>query len=281
MELKYNLQKSYNKYKYKPEIIEKAIDEYLVSINLSTYEIAQKYNIHYKTLLHVLRKNNLTLKTKTIMLRKAKNKIKNSDFFDKIDTEEKAYWLGFLLADGNLHKNRRYIRIDLCTSDKEHLKKFANIFNQKVIDRIRTRKNKICYESYVNFSNIYVWESLYNVGLRPNKTLVPNENIFEKIPIYLINHFIRGNFDGDGCAFRNLKSIMFCGDYFYIEKLSNFFHINLNIEKKKIYYRKNYALIIYAIKEAIIIRDYMYHNSSIYLERKKEIIDKIKFKRYF
>ena len=47
------------------------------------------------------------------------------DIFDNIDTEEKAYWLGFLYADGNVANNASRIRLSLAENDLEILEKFS------------------------------------------------------------------------------------------------------------------------------------------------------------
>lgn len=52
-----------------------------------------------------------------------------TDFFKTIDTEEKAYWLGFIAADGNIRKNLLACSIELKLSDKGHLEKFAECFD--------------------------------------------------------------------------------------------------------------------------------------------------------
>ena len=52
----------------------------------------------------------------------------NSNIFNTIDTEEKAYWLGFLYADGNVLDNNT-ISLELSTVDKEHLIKFNSFLN--------------------------------------------------------------------------------------------------------------------------------------------------------
>jgi hypothetical protein len=44
------------------------------------------------------------------------------DFFDVIDTEEKAYWLGFLTCDGSISK-RNQISCSLKAQDRGHLEK--------------------------------------------------------------------------------------------------------------------------------------------------------------
>jgi len=53
----------------------------------------------------------------------------NRHIFDKINTPEKAYWLGFIVADGYLNVERRMLRIKLGNKDKHHLEKFILFLN--------------------------------------------------------------------------------------------------------------------------------------------------------
>ena len=45
--------------------------------------------------------------------------------FETIDTEEKAYWLGFMYADGYIGASRYSVGINLSLKDIDHLKKFC------------------------------------------------------------------------------------------------------------------------------------------------------------
>ena len=128
----------------------------------------------------------------------------NKQAFDTIDTEEKAYWLGFLYADGSLSSSTNTVELQLSNKDKEHLRKFSRFM--KYNGEIKTKANKkdknenIYYESCrVSFSNKHLWDTLNTQGCTPRKSLTlkfPNESIFGDKS--LIRHFIRGYFDGDG-----------------------------------------------------------------------------------
>jgi DNA-binding transcriptional regulator WhiA len=105
----------------------------------------------------------------------------NYSFFDDINTEHKAYWLGFFLADGCIPSDKRSIRIDLKREDKEHLEKFLSSLgsNHKVYD--------------------YRTSSL--VAIKSRKLASALVKNFEDIPVLtdtLYRHFWRGVFDGDG-----------------------------------------------------------------------------------
>ena len=72
----------------------------------------------YSTVHAKLRKLNINLPNNH-------NRLKfDNTVFDKIDTEEKAYWLGFIVADGYLNINKHMLRIKLGNRDRSHLIKF-------------------------------------------------------------------------------------------------------------------------------------------------------------
>ena len=128
--------------------------------------------------------------------------------FDSIDTEEKAYWLGFIFADGYISSSpleeNTYTQYEfecsLQKDDYEHLekmKKFFKLRNNISIDDYRCR---------LQVSSKHLWNVLNNYGCTPRKSLTlkfPDENIFKDTPKYskktLLIHFIRGYWDGDGC----------------------------------------------------------------------------------
>ena len=141
----------------------------------------------------------------------------NYNYFDSIDTEEKAYWLGFIFADGNISKSERIYKgkikkgnyrfeVSLKDTDREHLEKFAKeISFEKEIKISQTNsKAKRCR---LYFNNKHFWNTLNNYGCTPNKSLTlkfPNISIFKDTS--LIKHFIRGYVDGDGSiAYKNAK----------------------------------------------------------------------------
>lgn len=121
----------------------------------------------------------------------------NHNFFKNIDTEEKAYWLGFIAADGNVRsvvtdKIHRYtLSITLRESDRHHLEKFRDVLYRG--DKPKITKNRSgCVLEVSSKQNYY---NLVNAGICDRKSLTLT---FPTIQNALLKHFIRGYFDGDG-----------------------------------------------------------------------------------
>lgn len=126
----------------------------------------------------------------------------NENIFSEIDTEEKAYWLGFLYADGNVQLgDRNGIEISLKYSDKKHLEKFSSFINATPSIPVKSKIVKL------NGKEIQIWrifvfskkmaEDLNKWGCTPRKSLTLKFPDF--IDEKLMHHFMRGYFDGDGC----------------------------------------------------------------------------------
>lgn len=201
------------KYIYDLEKIKKDL-----SLGISLTKIKGNRN----TISKILKENNIEIPNKN-------NKLYNYNdtIFEIIDTEEKAYWLGFLYADGNVTKrlikkeNRKdkfsyQLELSLAEVDKDHLIKFGRFmfqdFNEeknlkKKIIKLK-EKEYIAYKITINSKKIV--EDLIKLGCVPKKSLILTYPTEEQIPFKLQHHFIRGYFDGDGCvSFNNFKKIMF------------------------------------------------------------------------
>jgi len=91
----------------------------------SIVSIAAKYGINRKTLTKYLKINNIE-----IVANRNKSEF-NKDFFDVIDTEEKAYWLGFMYANGCVCAKKFTVSLNISLKDIEHLKKYNKALNYK------------------------------------------------------------------------------------------------------------------------------------------------------
>lgn len=219
------------------------------------------------------------------------NKVKfNECIFDKIDTEEKAYWLGFIFADGSigstpLQENKKSVytfELSLKGDDFEHLNKF-NAFvgykgnNVKISDS--KCNEKIFKRCRWQIANKHLWNTLNNLGCTPCKSLTlefPNESIFESRD--LIKHFIRGYFDGDGCFTRHIHNtivtpaISILGTPEFLSKIKEIIpcHSNYRHDKR---HTKQTIILEFSKEESIKFINYLYEDANIYLDRKYKLYE--------
>lgn len=249
--------------------IKDVIKDY-VENQISLTNLAKKYNTTRNLLSKKLKENNIDVINRQNLLRF------NENIFDNIDTEEKAYWLGFIYADGYIgsrpledsKKSVYNFELSLSLHDKEHLQKFADFMEHPT---------NIKYDSYrcrFFITNKHLWNTLNNYGCTPRKSLTlefPNENIFKSKD--LIRHFIRGYFDGDGCVSytkikNNYSIITNClGTENILNNILNYSKIkaNLSLNNRKNILTKYFNL---GKTKSFILCDYIYENCSIYLTRK-------------
>lgn len=214
-----------------------------------------------------------------------KRTIFDNTVFDQIDSEEKAYWLGFIYADGTISshkegKKKRYnFELSLSIEDLNHLYKFQKFLKSNKEPNISTAGNLYKYQRCrIVISNKHLWNILNNYGCVPKKSLMlkfPNEQIFKDKS--LIKDFIRGYFDGDGCISYCDKShsnmtISLLGTKDFLEVLQNY----LPLEKKnKIDKIKNIYKLSFQRSRGKYVLNYLYNNATIYLDRKE-----IRYKEY-
>jgi len=204
--------------------------------------------------------------------------MKNFDrsYFKDIDSEEKAYWLGFFYADGYVYKNGKQISICLSERDSEHLKKFADIFQAHLkpysyVDK-RTDNRYTTVRCVV--SSKQICNDLYDKGIKNAKSLVGGGKIIDFVPEKLHHHFIRGFADGDGCISKSHVgeySFTLIGTRPFLVSIRRVMTSGLNISKTKIQPRvKVYVLAWGGNFQLEVIRDWLYQDASIFLERKRD-----------
>jgi len=237
------------------------VNEYINGLLVEKLVI--KYNLDRSVIYKILNRHDVV---KTISKSKQKYFI-TEDIFEKIDTEEKAYWLGFLYADGYNYTVKKSVSLTLCNKDIDHLYKFKDFLKtDKPIRRNSDSSSKVVME------NIKISNDLCRHGMVQAKTHIIK---YPKIDENLDKHFIRGYFDGDGCISYGKNIGPSCG----ISIVSNKEFLESIVEKIKIHFsytkrhkeRKDNILTISTggIKNILYFYDYIYKDSNIYLDRKK------------
>lgn len=250
-------------------------------------EVAKKLNMPKTSVFSIYAKNKQEIgKIKSLTYRRI-----NDDFFDSIDSEIKAYLLGFFLADGYIEKNYSRMGVEIQIDDKYVLELFKKhiipdhiIHERNRVDETINRKTQI----NITFSSKVLVRSLMKWNIKPQKTYdIDFRFPFENMPEEMIRHFIRGFFDGDGYVGTNggtrnniLYSFVFTSETFAkqiakytclngmepslretIGKTVNWFTLRYNsnrinrFEKVKSFY------------------DYLYKDAIYFMKRKKDKFD--------
>lgn len=211
--------------------------------------------------------------------------IPNENYFEEINSKDKAYFLGLLYADGNVYRNpkqyRYRLQIFLQSQDYYILECFKNYINHSgKLYNDRDLGMKLIID------NKKIFEDLGNLGIRPNKTFdisFPAEDI---LPKELQSHFIRGYFDGDGCV-SIIKSkhlnVSFTSNPKFLEGLSKILQNNdIYCSKfKKRYKLKDISsgsIEISRRKDQLLLYNYLYQDcDNLHLTRKKDKFNTINF----
>ena len=119
------------------------------------------------------------------------------DFFESIDTEEKAYWLGFLYADGYNYEAKGEVKVALAGKDKDFLLKLRDTIYPNKDKPLYYKENSDLSTGYeLNMSSARMSRHLAKQGCMQAKTFKIKFPYFIDESLY--RHFIRGYFDGDG-----------------------------------------------------------------------------------
>lgn len=262
--------------KYSDEIINSIIETYLSGLSIE--DTAKKLQIPFGTVYRFLTLKGVNRKRHIADI--------NHDFFQKIDSEEKAYWLGFITADGCIQYNRKVcqysILLTLAEIDLTHLEKWQSCLKattkiRKYVCKKGYKPGSISYSSSINSRKLV--EDIMNQGVLPAKTGYCSPAIINP---NLQKHYWRGIIDGDGhlsIGKRKKKGILhpqpvlgLTGDkdicYGFREFCKQFIPTNA-----KVFARKN-TKNCYGFKltdsYAWKILNILYGESTIFLDRKKE-----------
>lgn len=209
--------------------------------------------------------------------------IVNQSFFNEINTEEKAYILGFICADGHIDSKNYRINITLQDQDFKLLEDIREAMqsNHPIKRGIvknnpyKNTENKILHQCSISINGKELVTPLIQIGIAGNKTYSLNSSIMNYVPKYLVRHFLRGYFDGDGCISwdkryksGNKSTIHVAGNLDFLENSFNkYFPTNctLRLYKKS---TKCYDYTIQDKKQVLKFLAFLYNDAKIYLERK-------------
>lgn len=257
----------------------------------TTTMLANEYGFSPTSIRIMLKRNGV--KTNSISESKQKYSIDES-FFEKIDTEQKAYFLGFLYADGYHHEKTCTIKLDLQEKDVHILYQLNDAIKSNKPIKNYKRNMNLDNGSYAGskdtfrlmISNKKISSDLKAKGLMQAKSLIL------EYPDFLNEdterHFIRGYFDGNGSVStpKNKNNIFtFIGATPFIVKLQERLINELGLSKTKISNRWDHLKEISTIGycgtgSCLKFKDYIYKDATLFLTRKKEKFDTMKIVRH-
>lgn len=242
----------------------------LLSEGISHREIARQLNVDQQSM-------TLRLKKKyNIQVLPDGKKYVDSTFFNVIDTEEKAYWLGMMYADGYVNEESG---LELCLKDEEHIYKFKSAIKSehKVSPKYVSVGGKTHTAYRIGIKDKQLMNALIEKGCFRAKSFDIEFPTEEQVPNEFMSAFVRGFFDGDGDisktgSKKGYRIIGFsCANKLFLEELREFLKDKIDACATIGPSRNLYRLRIHKISKAYEFLDYIYGDATIYLDRKYDL----------
>lgn len=235
---------------------------------ISMVKIAEQFNCSNKTIGRLLKKEN-------VESRGNRKIFFNEKIFDNIDNAEKAYWTGFITADGYVNEDRGFLSIKLQYSDIEHLKKFAKFIgcseDNIVIEYHNITGKPLCR---IRLNSRKLVNSLIKLNIRQNKST--NEHV-APIPNEFIKDYIRGIIDGDGHI--DKERIDICNSVEVLTYIKEYLNEKCYTAIGKICNHYNTHRIFICKNRGLALK-HLYYDNCICLDRKYNFIEENYLKFY-
>ncbi len=200
----------------------------------------------------------------------------NESFFDKIDTEAKAYWLGFITADGAIDDSR--LKFCLSERDQSHLEKFTRVLESTHPVRIVEYRNYGVSKKRtdLNIGSTRLVGALNNLGIFEKKTF--SVKPCKSVPFDLEHHYWRGVFDGDGCIASSVGkgendtarvfAIGIVGNLYIVNGFASFVRKHILTQSSVNPIGKVYRFNVKGVSRPKQVVELLYKDATIYLDRK-------------
>jgi LAGLIDADG-like domain len=259
-------------------------DKYLAGKTIS--ELGSEYGVTPQAIYGLLKRNDVPIRSQTQSQRKYKL---NESVFDQIDTEEKAYLYGFIVADGYNNVERGVLSIHLHNRDKDILIKSKKVLGSSIPLKNTTVLNKSGNKTPVVYLRVYsklLSNRLVELGMNHEKF-----RSF-KFPHWLnqslYRHFLRGYMDGDGTIIssKNSERVSVSGTKSFCESVIKIIKTECGIKQihMKTSDQKGYVSIsISRENDLISLFRYLYADTKIFGSRReaifKHIVERIQNKQ--
>lgn len=220
----------------------------------------------------------------------------NHDYFELIDTEEKAYFLGLLLADGHVDDSKEYSRaisLSLMQEDKYMVEAFAKAVGTNLT--VKEYTNSTGFQRKDGKPHVECRIVLHSKKLANDIScynIVPHKSYLEyHLPFVapeLMRHFIRGFFDGNGSITYSKDNgltrpkIEIYSNHILCVDLICYLNNNVGVSLTKVYDQKDARVSFISIgrySDVCNMYKFMYTDATIYLKRKKKKFEEL-FRQY-
>ena len=257
--------------KIENSFFEKLNKEHLKGKSLK--ELSTLYNVRFGTLYYGFKRLNLKIIKATNQQRQ--RCYVNNDYFESIDSEIKAYLLGWICSDGYISRRNKgnssdRIGLKLAAKDVEILNLFKQELSpdRKIYNETSIKNNKEFKSVKLEIPSNKIVNDLIKLGVCYNKT---SKEKLPNIHFSLYPAFIRGYFDGDGSISisKNNKSTVYicCTNKLFLEELRNILPGNYSIYKES-----RATLDMYTLRPLsdtkVKFYNFIYKNANYFLTRK-------------
>lgn len=239
---------------------------------MSTEEIGAKYHISRESVYNLFERNGFDRKRDPHRIYSI-----DENYFDNINTRNKAYILGLFWADGCNKVSENEVEISLQEEDKHILEsikqelKYDKLLNFRNISKNNPKRKN---QWHLSITSNHISQTLNDIGMVQNKSLVVEfpKNIDEK----LYPDFIRGVLDGDGCVYigGNIRgsSVEIVGTVMVVQKIAEIVKdtlgVHCSIKSNKRWKDITKAIRIRGRYQIKTFLDWIYSDAELKLNRK-------------
>lgn len=232
---------------------------------MSTCDIGAKYGFADNNVWQLLKKNNVDIRHSFEI---------PHTFFDNIDTEQKAYILGFFMADGC--NTNGYFKIAITdhqlVEDVRIAMKYDGPLKYKKSNKDSQKPQwELCIGSK------YMCERLTQLNCPPRKTFVTKLPSEHDLPNSLFHHFLRGLIDGDGCIYKVVNRhgyvVSLAGTKELLDGINTHLDGRLYMLGKVRQFKSIYTLTFHRHDYVFRLLNFLYKDATIFLDRKKKLAD--------
>lgn len=191
-------------------------------------------------------------------------------FFDCIDTEEKAYTLGFFVADGYNHKCN-VVSIRVIDEDVLNKMKDAIKYTGPISITSPPKKYPHWQVKYgLDIASKQMCDSLIRLGCPTKKTFITRFPTSDEVIEYLLVHYIRGVVDGDGSIYSTTNGwhISIAGTVALLDPMRHYIHKQTGVMFGIYPQGKIYVLKVGGNQQVGRVLTWLYNDATIYMDRK-------------